>query len=71
MNPTLPSPVHTTQTRSPLTRFGWAIADAWIITRRDLMHWRLRFQQEKKEDACSKRRDQREMALMPILCNTS
>ncbi len=42
MNPTLHSPAHTTPTRSPLTRFGWAIADAWIITCRDLMHWRLR-----------------------------
>ena len=27
--------------QSPLTRFGWAIADAWIIARRDLMHWQL------------------------------
>ncbi len=42
MNPTLHSSARATQTRSPLTRFGWAIADAWIITRRDLTHWRLR-----------------------------
>jgi ABC-2 type transport system permease protein len=42
MNPTLHSSAHATQTCLPLTRFGWAIADAWVITRRDLMHWRLR-----------------------------
>jgi ABC-2 type transport system permease protein len=24
-----------------LSRFGWAFADAWIITRRELQHWRL------------------------------
>lgn len=24
---------------SPLARFGWALADAWTITRRDLAHW--------------------------------
>lgn len=42
MNPTLHSSLRVTQTSSPLARFGWAIADAWIITRRDLMHWRLR-----------------------------
>lgn len=42
MNPTLHSSLRVTQTSSPLARFGWAIADAWSITRRDLMHWRLR-----------------------------
>jgi ABC-2 type transport system permease protein len=42
MNPTLHSSAPVTQTSSPLAQFGWAIADAWIITRRDLMHWRLR-----------------------------
>jgi len=42
MNSTLHSSAHTTQTRSPLARFGWAIVDAWLITLRDLMHWRLR-----------------------------
>jgi len=26
---------------SPMARFGWALADAWTITRRDLQHWRL------------------------------
>jgi ABC-2 type transport system permease protein len=26
---------------SLLSRFGWALADAWTITRRDLQHWRL------------------------------
>ena len=42
MNPTLHSSPHVTQTSSPRARFGWAIADAWIIACRDLMHWRLR-----------------------------
>src|SRR5260221_11786407 len=42
MNQTLLSSARATQTSSPLARFGWAIADAWIITCRDLMHWRLR-----------------------------
>src|SRR5258708_4983457 len=42
MNSTLHSSAHVTQTRSPFARFGWATADAWIITRRDLTHWRLR-----------------------------
>src|SRR3982074_3419425 len=42
MNPTLHSSARVTRTSSPLAQFGWAIADAWIITRRDLMHWRLR-----------------------------
>src|SRR5260221_13902361 len=42
MNQTLLSSARATQTSSPLARFGWAIADAWIITRRDLTHWRLR-----------------------------
>lgn len=27
------------QTQSPFSRFGWALADAWTITRRDLAHW--------------------------------
>ncbi|MBO0779223.1 MAG: ABC transporter permease [Ktedonobacteraceae bacterium] len=42
MNTTLHPPARVTQTRSPLTRFGWTIADTWIMTRRDLAHWRLR-----------------------------
>jgi ABC-2 type transport system permease protein len=42
MNPILHSSARVTQTSSPLAQFGWAITDAWIITRRDLMHWRLR-----------------------------
>jgi ABC-2 type transport system permease protein len=29
----------TYQLQSPLVRFGWALADAWTITRRDLAHW--------------------------------
>ena len=37
--------MHTTEsvaeTRSALSRFSWAIADAWTITLRDLQHWRL------------------------------
>ncbi|MEU7985841.1 ABC transporter permease [Streptosporangium canum] len=28
--------------RSPLSRAGWALTDAWTITRRDLNHWALR-----------------------------
>lgn len=27
------------QGQSPLSRFGWALTDAWTITRRDLAHW--------------------------------
>jgi ABC-2 type transport system permease protein len=34
------TPGHITQTSSLTTRFGWAFADTWIITRRDLYHWR-------------------------------
>lgn len=26
--------------RTPLDRFRWAVADAWTITQRDLLHWR-------------------------------
>ena len=29
------------KTSLPLSRLGWALADAWTITRRDLQHWRL------------------------------
>ena len=37
MNQTLPAvPSH-----SPAAQFGRALADAWIITRRDLQHWRM------------------------------
>lgn len=25
--------------QTPLARFGWALAEAWLITRRDLLHW--------------------------------
>jgi ABC-2 type transport system permease protein len=39
------STLHTTgcvtQTSSPISRFFWALADAWTITRRDLQHWQL------------------------------
>ena len=42
MNSTLHSSAHAMYTRSSFARFGWTIADAWIITRRDLTHWRLR-----------------------------
>jgi ABC-2 type transport system permease protein len=35
--------MYTTQqhvpSRSPLSRFGWALTDAWTITKRDLLHW--------------------------------
>jgi ABC-2 type transport system permease protein len=41
MSSTMHSPGHVTQTSSLTTRFGWAFADTWIITRRDLYHWRL------------------------------
>jgi ABC-2 type transport system permease protein len=27
--------------RSPFARFGWALADAWTIARRDITHWML------------------------------
>ncbi|MBI5960419.1 MAG: ABC transporter permease [Chloroflexi bacterium] len=37
MNPTTPN----TSTNSRLKQLGWALGDAWIITRRDLQHWRL------------------------------
>jgi len=30
---------HSVSTDSPLSRFGWALADAWTVTRRDLIHW--------------------------------
>jgi ABC-2 type transport system permease protein len=33
---------HTLSTGSPLSRFGWTLADAWTITLRDLNHWVLR-----------------------------
>ncbi|MDQ6661848.1 MAG: hypothetical protein M3Z24_12910 [Chloroflexota bacterium] len=40
------STIHTSgrvsQTSSTIARFGWVLADAWTITRRDLTHWRLR-----------------------------
>lgn len=42
MNATLHPSGRVTPTNSPITRFGWAIADAWTITCRDLTHWRLR-----------------------------
>jgi ABC-2 type transport system permease protein len=35
------STIHTSKMESPASRFGWALADAWTITRRDLQHWRL------------------------------
>ena len=42
MNSTLHPSGRVIQTSSPIARFGWVITDAWTITRRDLMHWRLR-----------------------------
>ena len=42
MKSTFPSSARISQTSLPLARLGWAIADTWIITRRDLTHWRLR-----------------------------
>lgn len=41
MNSTIHTTGHVTQTSSPMARFGWALADAWTIARRDLQHWRL------------------------------
>lgn len=41
MNSTLQPTRRLPQTNSPLSRFGWALADAWTITQRDLQHWRL------------------------------
>lgn len=41
MNAALQPASRVTQPNSPLARFGWAIADAWTIARRDLQHWRL------------------------------
>lgn len=41
MNSTIRTTRPITQTGSPLSRLGWALADAWTITRRDLQHWRL------------------------------
>jgi ABC-2 type transport system permease protein len=32
-------PATTQSMHSPLSRFGWALADAWTITKRDLLHW--------------------------------
>lgn len=32
---------HSAPADTRLSRLGWAIADAWIITRRDITHWRL------------------------------
>jgi ABC-2 type transport system permease protein len=42
VNSTLHPSGRVPQTSSPIARFGWAFADAWTITRRDLTHWRLR-----------------------------
>src|SRR5690348_9872641 len=42
MNSTLHPSAHVTQTGSLLVRFGWIISDTWIMTCRDLTHWRLR-----------------------------
>jgi ABC-2 type transport system permease protein len=41
MSTTIHTPGAAGQTPSLLSRFGWALADAWTITRRDLQHWRL------------------------------
>ncbi|MBG0830909.1 ABC transporter permease [Planomonospora sp. ID67723] len=35
-------PIHPVSSGSPLSRLGWALADAWTITLRDLSHWALR-----------------------------
>jgi ABC-2 type transport system permease protein len=44
MSTTTPASVapHILSTGSPLSRFGWALADAWTITLRDVNHWVLR-----------------------------
>jgi ABC-2 type transport system permease protein len=41
MSSTIQTTDSATNTNFPLSRLGWALADAWTITRRDLMHWRL------------------------------
>jgi ABC-2 type transport system permease protein len=41
MNTIMHTPAAASQTRAVLSRFGWALMDAWTITRRDLQHWRL------------------------------
>lgn len=41
MNSTMHPTVSNIETRRPVSRLGWALADAWTITRRDLQHWRL------------------------------
>jgi ABC-2 type transport system permease protein len=41
MNTTVYTQESASETRAFLSRFGWALMDAWTITRRDLQHWRL------------------------------
>ena len=41
MNNTLHSTAANSEASLPGSRLGWALADAWTITRRDLQHWRL------------------------------
>ena len=41
MNNSIYPTVSTPETNLSLSRLGWAVADAWTITRRDLQHWRL------------------------------
>ncbi len=41
MSQTIHTAISAAPTASPLTRLGWALADAGTITRRDLQHWRL------------------------------
>lgn len=41
MNTTHQATTTVTAPDPALARFGWALADSWTITRRDLQHWRL------------------------------
>lgn len=41
MTQTIPATPFTTPSDSGMQRIGWALMDAWVITRRDLQHWRL------------------------------
>src|SRR5688572_8026577 len=39
MSATLQTTVSNSKISAPVSRSGWALADAWTITRRDLIHW--------------------------------
>ena len=41
MNQSIQPALSPAKINTPMSRLGWAIADAWTIMRRDLQHWRL------------------------------